>query len=59
MIHNHDLARALNQDRYRRAGAYRARAAVDTHDIRRALGRRLEHLGKRLQGPPRPTSSRA
>jgi hypothetical protein len=55
MIHNHDLATAINADRYRRGDAHREIADVATHDIRRSVGRWLEHLGKRLQGPPHPT----
>ena len=57
MIHNNELARTLNKDRYRRGNAYRAQAAADRHDIRRAIGRWLEGLGKRLQAPSPSRSS--
>jgi len=57
MITNDALARAINQDRYRRSD--RHRVEVETHDIRRAVGRWLEQLGKRIQGPARPSRSSA
>ena len=58
MIHNNALARAINKDRYRRGYYRRKEAAVESHEIRRAVGRWLETLGRRLQ-TPRPTSSSA
>lgn len=62
MITNIGLATALNQDRDRRlAERHRLRGATgaETHDIRQAVGRWLEHLGRRLQGSARPSRSSA
>ena len=57
MIHNDELARAINRDRYSRGHDHRVVAEVQMHPIRRAVGRWLEHLGRRLQGPARPSRS--
>lgn len=62
MITNIGLATALNQERDRRlAERHRSAAArsAETHEMRRAVGRWLEHLGRRLQGPARPSRSSA
>jgi hypothetical protein len=62
MITNIGLATALNQDRDRRLAERQRLAAtrsIETHDIRRSVGRWLEHLGRRLQGHARPSRSSA
>ena len=53
MITNTDLARAINQERLERRHAY-AEATNEAGQLRRAIGRRLESLGKRLQAAPQP-----
>lgn len=62
MITNIGLATALNRERDRRlAERHRLAAArgIESNEIRRAVGRWLEHLGRRLQGPARPSRSSA
>jgi hypothetical protein len=62
MITNIGLATALKQDRDRLLARRRLIAeatGTDTSEIRRAVGRWLEQLGRRLQGPPRPSRSSA
>ncbi len=61
MITNNELAKALNDDRDRwLADRHRSAAAyTETTEMRRTVGRWLEHLGRRLQGPPRPSRSSA
>ncbi len=64
MITNIELARSLNDDRDRWLAVRHRLAGVDAAEsnfVRRALGRRLEQLGKRLQGHEvrRPSRSNA
>jgi len=62
MFTNIGLATALNQDRDRRLAEHHRLAAAtggETLDIRRGVGRWLEHLGRRLQAPSRPSKSSA
>ncbi|MBT8213736.1 MAG: hypothetical protein KJP12_00825 [Acidimicrobiia bacterium] len=55
MIYNENLARAINEDRLRRPAG---EAPVDERSyIKQAVGRWLEHIGKRLQGLPEPGRS--
>ncbi|NNC74167.1 MAG: hypothetical protein HKN80_01955 [Acidimicrobiia bacterium] len=55
MIFNENLARAINEDRLRRPAG---EAPVDERSyIKQAVGRWLEHIGKKLQGLPEPGRS--
>lgn len=54
MIHNYELARAINKERQNERHTHRSVASTETGELRRMIGRRLESLGRRLQGAPLP-----
>ncbi|NNC75174.1 MAG: hypothetical protein HKN93_06645 [Acidimicrobiia bacterium] len=58
MITNTDLARVINMERYDVRPTHTV-ASTEAGQLRHALGRRLEALGKRLQGAPQPRQTRA
>jgi hypothetical protein len=61
MITDTDLTKALNADRDRHLAERRRFKAMSAEpgQARRAVGRWLERLGKRLQGPGHPSRSNA
>lgn len=62
MITNIGLAKTLNEERARLLATRQQLAETegsDMHSIRHQIGRRLENLGRRLQGPDLPHPSRS